>query len=339
MSANSTSAPISTPQPPRKMSIFEIPFGMDFTLYDEPSPDFPLSSEDNLDLEDITKMGVSKAFNFAQQEYRPFMYHPMDATGVYPEPFEWESKMFDDLMSPPRSRSPSVSSLNTTAPAPGSRRDSLQLSQSNISSRRSSLAENPVRSCRNSRQDHHSFPNAKNKRLSVLLSNFSFGRSSESLALSSCCRCCHFHEITSRRTSRTSLSIPPTSASRSTSISRSRSRRGSLSGRGNSLLLSHMGAGHAPYRMDSHSKELQKSVAGIPISAFIHPKLHIPASNDYGPVEDDGGFGDAYPLRSTRLWSFDEPDLPVEVCEMERYTGMSDAADEGASSFSMAGVV
>ncbi|KAK6522656.1 hypothetical protein TWF281_002092 [Arthrobotrys megalospora] len=310
--------PVPTPEP-RKRSIWEISFDRDWTLY----PDSPTLSHafDDVDLDDITMRGVSKAASFREQEYNPtmLMYHPYDKTEgqAYPQPFEWE-RMFDDLASlPSRTRSPSITSVNTVdttaASAPASRRGSVnvqpistsgdEFSFSNISSmsRRSSCADNVSRSSR--RQDFGAYPT--HRRLSALLSSFSLCRSQESFSQSS--RFSQEISPLSRRTSRASLSFTPTSTSTSTSSSRSvsslhphapRRRRNSSSRRNTALLLSNMGAGLTSYRMDSHSVELQKVVTGIPVSAFIHPKMHIPGGVEYGPVEEDGGYGDAYPLRA-----------------------------------------
>ncbi|KAF3934168.1 hypothetical protein ABW20_dc0103522 [Dactylellina cionopaga] len=338
-------------------------FDGDFTLYPD-SPTLPHPFDD-IDLNDITKRGISKASSFQQQEYAPsmLMYHPYDAraAAAYPEPFEWE-RMFDDLSTfPSRARTPSVSSVDTTAAAaPASRRGSVQpqpplsastnttsfstpfSTPSSISGRSGSYIE-PVRSCR--RQDSTAY--LAHRRLSALLANFSFCRSQESLLQPQQQSSRYSQEIapSSRRSSRTSLSIAPTTSSTtsSRSVSSLHPNRHSKSGRRNSsMLLSHMGAGHTNYRMDSHSNELQQVVAGIPVSAFIHPKMHIPGGVECGPVEGNGGYEDAYPLRLARLWSFDEPKLPVESCELGGYE-WTDAIDaygsESASPFEMAGAV
>ncbi|KAK6539427.1 hypothetical protein TWF694_009652 [Orbilia ellipsospora] len=324
MTTNMCSLPIPTPEP-RKRSIWEMSFDMDFTLYPD-SPTLPHALDD-VDLEDITIRGVTKASSFKHQEYAPsmLMYHPFDEK-AYPEPAEWE-RMFDDLDSfPSRVRSPSVATVNTTAAAPpASRRGSVQFtpstSSASVSRPNCACTETATRSSR--RQDASAYP--AHRRLSAMLANFSFCRSQESLS-PRYQRSIYSQDISpSRRTSKTSLSMVPTTPSTAFS-SRSRSvssmhahRQRHVSRRSNSQLLSHIGVGLMPCRMDNHSEDLQQVVAGIPVSAFIHPKMHIPGSAEYGPVQEDGGFDDAYPLRITRLWSFDEPKLPIELCNFDLY--------------------
>ncbi|KAF3913892.1 hypothetical protein ABW21_db0204483 [Orbilia brochopaga] len=322
MSVNATSPPISTPERPRDLSVFDIPFDSDFILYDEDCDDM------SVDLDDITTRGVSKASSFAHQEYEPsmLMYHPYDArAATYPAPFDWERQMFNDLASEPRPRSTSVSSVNTTAAtAPDSRRGSLHLPG----------RKNSSCCCSCSRRESAAPQTVTHKRLSALLTNFSFHRSNESLL--------HPYPATvysqgiapsSRRSSRTCLSIPFTATSSthttatSSTVSRRHRRRGS---RGSAQLLSHIGAGHSHYRMDSHSGELQHVVAGIPVSAFIHPKMRFPDSDEdaeCGPVQEDGGYEDAYPLRVTRLWSFDEPRLSAEMRALSDYLDAQEGDD------------
>ncbi|KAF3151287.1 hypothetical protein TWF225_001618 [Orbilia oligospora] len=349
--------PIPAPEP-RRPSIWEPSFGRDWTLY----PDSPTLSHtfDDVDLDDITKRGVSKAASFKEQEYDPamLMYHPYDKTDAqsYPQPFEWE-RWFDDLANlPSQARSPSITSAKTMdtteVAASASRRGSVQQftpsgsgsSFSHITpiSRRSSCADTSSRISR--RQDPAAY--LANKRLPSLLSSFSFCQSQDSLYQPS--RPSQDIGPLSLRTSRTSFSLAPTITSTSTSSSRSasslhpnapRRRRSSTRRRNTALLLSHMGASLTSYRMDSYSSELQKVVSGIPISAFIHPKMHIPGSLEYGPVEEDGGYSDAYPLRHTRQWSFDmlgladaQGDLVMDGIEWESVI----AGDDGASSFEAA---
>ncbi|KAK6338874.1 hypothetical protein TWF696_009680 [Orbilia brochopaga] len=317
MSAGSTSLPIPAPERPRNLSVFDIPFDEDFVLYDEDCDD-----DMSVDLDDITTRGVSKASSFAHQEYKPsmLMYHPHDAkSATYPAPFDWEKQMFDDLANEPRARSPSVSSVNTTAAtAPDSRRGSLQLPgreypPCSCSCSRRSTSSHADYSVRSSRRDSAAPHAAAHKRFSALLTNFSFHRSNESPMHSyPAAGCSQDIAPSSRRSSKTCLSIPftatsstPTTATGSTASRRYR-RRGS---RGSALLLSHIGAGHSHYRMDNRSGDLQQVVADIPVSAFIHPKMRFPDGDERvecGPVEEDGVFEDAYPLRVTRLWSFDE---------------------------------
>ncbi|KAF3309073.1 hypothetical protein TWF173_011504 [Orbilia oligospora] len=319
--------PIPAPEP-RRPSIWEPSFGRDWTLY----PDSPTLSHtfDDVDLDDITKRGVSKAASFKEQEYDPamLMYHPYDKTDAqsYPQPFEWE-KWFDDLADlPSQARSPSITSAKTMdtteVAASASRRGSVQQftpsgsgsSFSHITpiSRRSSCADTSSRISR--RQDPAAY--LANKRLSSLLSSFSFCQTSVSLAPTI--------TSTSTSSSRSASSLHPNAPRR---------RRSSTKRRNTALLLSHMGASLTPYRMDSYSSELQKVVSGIPISAFIHPKMHIPGSLEYGPVEEDGGYSDAYPLRHTRQWSFDmlgladaQGDLVMDGIEWESVISGGDGA-------------
>ncbi|KAK6520219.1 hypothetical protein TWF506_000499 [Arthrobotrys conoides] len=344
--------PIPTPEP-RRLSIWETPLGRDWTLY----PDSPTLSHtfDDVDLDDITKRGISKAASFKEQEYDPamLMYHPYDKTEAqsYPPPFEWERCiLFDDLASlPSQAHSPSITSnktMDTTeAAASASRRGSVQQftpsatgsSFSNVDPipRRSSCADTSSRISRY--QDFAAFP--VSNRLSYLLSSFTFSRTQDSLSQPS--RFSQDISPISRRTSRTSFSITPTGTGTSTSSSRSvsslhpnapRRRRSRTSKRNTALLLSHMGTGLTSYRMDSYSSELQKVVSGIPISAFIHPKMHIPGGVEYGPVEEDGGYSDAYPLRHTRQWTFDrvgladaQGDLVMDGVEWDSAIGGEDA--------------
>ncbi|KAJ6264485.1 hypothetical protein Dda_0631 [Drechslerella dactyloides] len=328
MSASATSLPIPAPERPRNLSIFDLPFDTDFILYDEDCDDM------SVDLDDITTRGVSKASSFAHQEYKPsmLMYHPHDATSAtYPAPSEWE-KMFEDLASQPQTRSPSISSVNTTAAAaPDSRRGSLQLPMrdphacSCSCSRRSSSShvDYPLRSSRRDSATAH----VAHRRLPAMPAGCSFYRSTESL-LHPYSNGGYSQDIapSSRRSSKTCLSIPFTTASSTTTTaasstaSRRRSRR--HGSRGSALLLSHIGAGHSHYRMDSHSGDLQEVVAGIPVAAFIHPRMHFPGDDERvecGPVEEDGGYEDAYPLRVTRLWSFDEPMFSDDMDDSPEY--------------------
>ncbi|EPS40074.1 hypothetical protein H072_6112 [Dactylellina haptotyla CBS 200.50] len=316
-----SSLPIPTPEP-RRRSIWEMSFDTDFILYPD-SPTLPHVLED-LDLDDITKQGISRVSSFKHQEYTPsmLMYHPYDAK-AYPEPAEWEDKMFHDLASlPSQASAPSVTSttsVNTTAAAPpASRRGSVLLTPSSGSvsfSRSDSLSRSnsssAERSCR--RQEATGYP--ANRRLSALLASFSFCRSQESLSQQYQHSRRYSREISpSRMTSRTSLSMATTSTTASSKSASSSMHRRRVNGKRNTAqLLSHMGECHSHYRMDGHSKDLQGVVAGIPVSAFIHPKMHIPGAIECGPVEDDGGYDDAYPLRMTRLWAFDGPKLPIEI--------------------------
>ncbi|KAF3228901.1 hypothetical protein TWF191_002018 [Orbilia oligospora] len=290
---------------PRRPSIWEPTFGRDWTLY----PDSPTLSHtfDDVDLDDITKRGVSKAASFKEQEYDPamLMYHPYDKNDAqsYPQPFEWEG-WFDDLANlPSQARSPSITSAKTM--------DTTEVAAS--ASRRGSVQQ-----------------------LTPSDSGSSFSHITPISRRGSCAD------------TSTSFSLAPTITSASTSSSRSasslhpnapRRRRSSTRRRNTALLLSHMGASLTSYRMDSYSSELQKVVSGIPISAFIHPKMHIPGSLEYGPVEEDGGYSDAYPLRHTRQWSFDilgladaQGDLVMDGIEWESVI----AGEDGASFFEAA---
>lgn len=347
----SVTLPIPTPEP-RKFSIWKMSFDRDWALY----PDSPTLSHNfgDVDLDGITTRGVSKAASFKEQEYNPsmLMYHPYDKTEAqhYPSPFERE-KWFDDLGSlPSQARSPSITSANTMdtteVAVSASRRGSVQqFTPSGSGSSFSNFSPIPRRSsCADSsssrisrRQDFAAYP--ANRRLSALLSSFSFCRSQDSFSHPS--RFSQDISPLSRRTSRASLSFTPTSTSTTTSSSRSvsslrpnapRRRRSSSSKRNTALLLSHMGTGLTSYRMDTCSSELQKVVSGIPISAFIHPKMHIPENLEYGPVEEDGVYSDAYPLRHTRQWSFEEVrsadgqgDLIMDGVEWDSVLGVEDA--------------
>ncbi|KAK6496696.1 hypothetical protein TWF481_001684 [Arthrobotrys musiformis] len=300
--------PIPTPEP-RRPSIWEIPLGCDWTLY----PDSPTLSHtfDDVDLDDITMRGVSKAASFREQEYHPSMlvYHPYDKTEAqsYPQPFEWEmdgGRLFGDLadlsIHTPPSSNTSENTMDITASATtGSGKKNVKqftppgsgssLSSSSPLSRRGGCVDKSSRVSR--RQALAAY--RTQRRHTTLLSSPSLYR--------------------------TSLLFTPTATSTGTPSSTSVSsihpnalppRRNSISSKWNTdLLLSHMGACFTSYRMDSHSSELQNEVSGIPISAFIHPKMHIPGGSEYGPAREDSGYGDAYPLRHTREWCFDRAKL------------------------------